>query len=624
MNGVRLTYFVFYFLIAITSALIQYGQSQQDDQTNELPLPSLSFKEEFVRQCKLYRETRMEEYNYLKTSYPSLHVPRAGFIKIPAACLYALTDDYVAEEILDLFQMKFNEKLISIENFINKTLSNTKPSQFINWLVDFSQYQAKRPKRDLNMTKPSSSQLNADKLLSKYLFDTSDKDKMLTEKTSYLNSLNSIDDTKDKYTKEAYQKLHEAGDLLVNSGKFNDIISGNRRKLAKYLSPVILIPGLAGSRMEVKVSRNYSSGFLCKKRVGWTNAWLSVNDFLPISVNCWLQMMSMSIDPQTGYAQNVDGVSSRSVEFGSLASVSSLDLSFPELTEYFAPIIRRYKSLGYTPDYNLLAAPYDFRLSPLQLENQYFADLKQLIEKAKYDSPSGKPVTLVCHSMGCLNTLVFIRKQTTEWRKEYIRKLITLSSPWAGSIQALKALVVGDTLNLPLINEKKLRKIVRTFPSVPFLLPNKQVFEQTNSRRAVPGGPVLIKTPIFSYKVADVGKVLQELNLTIASYWYDKLIDLVQPLNPLNDVLVDCLHGNNLPTQEQILFDKQSEYPDGEYTTIYGNGDGTVNLESLDVCGQWKLMQPNLIKHIVIPNVSHTGIMSHKDTLTYITDDVLA
>lgn len=552
---------------------------------------------ELDKLCYSGNHESISKQKQLRAQFPNLQLPDIGVIKAPIACLYSLVNEVFDANPFGIFGQIANQ-IETINKWIDTTVRKTKPSGYINWLVNFTENGI-----------PSKENLTTDQL--EQLLKT-----VLYNFTKYENLINNVTINATAVS-DQIKLLHDAEDMLLNSGQFETIINDNRAELAKYLSPVILIPGLAGSRLDAEIDRNYSSGFLCPEKESWVDVWISILDFIPFEIDCWVNIMEMKTNLLTGQVSDSPGVRIKAIDFGKINSVSSLDTSFPSLSEYFLPIIKRYEALGYTANFNLLAAPYDFRLSPLQLSD-YFSRLQRLIESAMTNSPSDKPVTLVCHSMGCLESLVFLRQQNQNWRAKYIRKLITLSSPWGGAVDALKALIVGETLDIPLLSEETLRPLLRTFPSIEFLLPNKQVFIKPNST-----SPVIVETPLKKYRIDEIGLILRDLNLTTPLLWYEQLKDLVQPLSPLTDVVVDCLHGDNLPTPEMLIFKKETDFPNGIYSIINGNGDGTVNYQSLDVCGTWQTMLPTTVKQIVIPNVSHRGILSHKDTLTFISDDVL-
>jgi lysophospholipase III len=76
----------------------------------------------------------------------------------------------------------------------------------------------------------------------------------------------------------------------------------------------------------------------------------------------------------------------------------------------------------------------------------FFVKLKTLVENT-YTTNNKSSVTLLVHSMGGSMALHFLQMQTQAWKDQYIRRLISLSTPWAGSVKALKVFAMGKFNN---------------------------------------------------------------------------------------------------------------------------------------------------------------------------------
>lgn len=62
---------------------------------------------------------------------------------------------------------------------------------------------------------------------------------------------------------------------------------------------------------------------------------------------------------------------------------------------------------------------------------QWFDDMKNLVEDT-YTQCGEQRITLLVHSMGGPMSLVFLQKQTKEWKDKYIEQVISLAGAWAG------------------------------------------------------------------------------------------------------------------------------------------------------------------------------------------------
>lgn len=78
----------------------------------------------------------------------------------------------------------------------------------------------------------------------------------------------------------------------------------------------------------------------------------------------------------------------------------------------------------------------------LDENEQYFVDLKLLVEDT-YRKNGNQSVMLIAHSMGGPMSLYFLNLQTQQWKDQYIKRLVTLSGAWGGSVKAVKVYAIG-------------------------------------------------------------------------------------------------------------------------------------------------------------------------------------
>jgi len=57
----------------------------------------------------------------------------------------------------------------------------------------------------------------------------------------------------------------------------------------------------------------------------------------------------------------------------------------------------------------------------------------------------------------------------------------------------------------------------------------------------------------------------------------------------------------------------------GSPQLIAGDGDGTVNIRSLEACAHWQQSQKQKIYYQGFPGVDHTNILKNSSVLAYIT-----
>lgn len=305
------------------------------------------------------------------------------------------------------------------------------------------------------------------------------------------------------------------------------------------------------------------------------------------------------------------GVVTRVHGFGTSDSVEFVDAAKVSGTSYFESVVKQLLELGYERDKNILGAPYDFRRAPNELQD-YFRDLKDLIEIA-YNENDQQPAVIICHSMGCLNSLYFLNSRPQNWKDKYIRSLVSLSGVWGGSVKAMKAFASGDNFGVVVIPALSLRKDIRTFPSLAYLLPNDQVW---------PRDQVLLKNRNRNYTVQDYKQFFDDIRYPIGYQMWLDVRNLTSPRQPPG-VEVHCLHGHKVTTMDRLEY-LSGEFPDtARLKQSHGDGDGTVNQISLEACSQWRGKQKYPVHHEKFANIDHMAILSDRKVMEYLIESLL-
>ncbi|KAG9508703.1 Phosphatidylcholine-sterol acyltransferase [Fragariocoptes setiger] len=358
--------------------------------------------------------------------------------------------------------------------------------------------------------------------------------------------------------------------------------------ISQNTSPVIFVPGDGGSQMDAKLNKTDHIRYICSYQSDWFDIWLNLRLLLPVEIDCFIDNMKLSYNETTHQAENTPGVTVRPHNFGSLDSVDYLDNARLHGTDYFSSIINEIESYNnYKRNVNMVGAPYDFRLAPNQL-SEFFANLTQLIEQTFYNNHEQR-VTLICHSMGCLNSVYLLNNRPREWKDKFVRRIITIAAPWAGSVKALNAMMFGDNLGVFLLSSVKLHIAQRTLPSLTYLFPVAPVF--ANDR-------VLIESSDKNYTLLDMKKFFTDINHPHGyMMWQDTKVYTENLRAP--DVEMWCLYGLGIPTISKLKFN--GTLPDSEHIEIMGDGDGTVNLESLRACQKWDAEQTYGVYHHEFP-----------------------
>lgn len=87
------------------------------------------------------------------------------------------------------------------------------------------------------------------------------------------------------------------------------------------------------------------------------------------------------------------------------------------------------------------------------------------------------PITFVAHSMGGRMVLHFLHLMPPSWKSKYIRKVITLNTPWGGTVQSIEAVSLGYSFGSSLVDAAKMRIVQRSSPSVMWLMPSEHFWK---------------------------------------------------------------------------------------------------------------------------------------------------
>jgi len=176
--------------------------------------------------------------------------------------------------------------------------------------------------------------------------------------------------------------------------------------------------------------------------------------------------------------------------------------------------------------------------------------------------------------------------------------MVTLAGPWGGSVRALSIFAVGDNLGNWLLSEKKLMWEQRTSSSLAWLMPQKGFWDPED---------VLVQTTSRNYTVEDYQSFFSDLDEPLAWNMREDTMKLLPGL-PAPGVEVFCIHGSGVGTTERLVYG-EGEFPGSDPTMIKGDGDGTVNLQSLVGCTRWAKQQREEVHHMELPGVNHMGIL---------------
>ncbi|XP_012540155.1 phospholipase A2 group XV isoform X1 [Monomorium pharaonis] len=372
------------------------------------------------------------------------------------------------------------------------------------------------------------------------------------------------------------------------------------------VSPVILVPGNGGSQVEAKIDKPSVVHYICEKKSNdYFSLWLNMELLVPVVIDCFIDNLKLQYDNVTRTTSNQPGVETRVPGWGDPFVVEYIDPSRASPGSYFKDIGNMLvNDLGYVRNLSLRGAPYDFRKGPSENE-EFFARLKVLVEKT-YVMNNNTPVTLLAHSMGGPMSLIMLQRQSQKWKDKYINALITLGAVWAGSVKAIKVFAIGDDLGTYFLSESILKNEQITNPSLGWLLPSKLFWKDTE---------ILVQSDQKNYTLNDLQQYFKDIDVPNA-WEFRKDNEKYQLDFTAPGVEVHCLYGSKVDTVEKLYYKGKSV--SGYPQLIVGDGDGTVNLKSLEACTHWQKSQKQKIYNKSFPGVDHTEILRNNDALAYI------
>ena len=245
----------------------------------------------------------------------------------------------------------------------------------------------------------------------------------------------------------------------------------------------------------------------------------------------------------------------------------------------------------------------------------YFDNLKSLVEEM-YQANGNTKVTIVAHSMGAPTMLYFFTQSEIidqSWKDMYIGNFITLSGAWSGGNQVLRADISGLSADEGLFEPirelssailRSLIPILRTFQSIYFLLPRPSVW----------GNTVIVSTPTQTYTTNDYERLFSDIGLADGYAKYQG-VEKINENYPAPNVPTHCFYGVGVDTP--LSFTYKESFPKGadsvpDVTT--GNGDGSVNTPSSEVCLRWA-NSGHTFNHKTFRGVNHRNIVKDDSVL---------
>jgi len=202
---------------------------------------------------------------------------------------------------------------------------------------------------------------------------------------------------------------------------------------------------------------------------------------------------------------------------------------------------------------------------------RYINDLRALIEETVH--ATGSRVSLISHSMGCLQALYLLNQQPQAWKDEFIQRWIPLAGPFGGAAKLMRLHASGDNQGLP-VNSLTIREEQRSYETNFWLAP-------------VPrwsGDRVFVSAAGRNYTAQNYASFFDDVGFPAGKSLYRRTGNLTSAVDaPGVDVV--CMYSLGVQTPSQFVYGQNGF--DKQPSVVNSDGDGTVNDWSLHLCERW-------------------------------------
>jgi len=244
--------------------------------------------------------------------------------------------------------------------------------------------------------------------------------------------------------------------------------------------------------------------------------------------------------------------------------------------------------MGYKDTEDLQAAAYDWRKFKQgdEWKNNLTKRIEQIVNK------KGEKAVLIGHSLGGIIIQDYLESMSKEWVKNYIAEVISISTPWGGSIKAVKSLLSGlNAIENIIIPNDYFLDIVRTFETPYSLIPNGNYIDGK-----------YFKLDGVSMKADSVKEIFKSFAGVYFPPNTEDMLKITEKKYKENSWKHKCIYGNGIETLKSLSYVQDGDKFILKEEKEEEKGDGTVQLDSLRGCKNTgaKLIEINGAGHVSI------------------------
>ncbi|XP_019311045.1 phospholipase A2 group XV isoform X2 [Panthera pardus] len=358
--------------------------------------------------------------------------------------------------------------------------------------------------------------------------------------------------------------------------------------------PVVLVPGDLGNQLEAKLDKPTVVHYLCSKRTdNYFTLWLNLELLLPVIIDCWIDNIRLVYNRTSRATQFPDGVDVRVPGFGKTFSLEFLDPSRSSVGSYFHTMVESLVGWGYTRGEDVRGAPYDWRRAPTAatgLEEQVYPCLC-----GTGCALGGRGQDFACPGLRSHEPLCQASEELSSSCHQHCLTYL-LDNRWLQS---------GDNNRIPVIGPLKIREQQRSAVSTSWLLPYNYTWSPEK---------IFVRTPTANYTLRDYRQFFQDIGFKDGWLMRQDTEGLVEATVPPG-VPLHCLYGTGVPTPDSFYYES---FPDRDPKICFGDGDGTVNLQSALQCQAWRSRQEHQVSLQALPGSEHIEMLANATTLAYL------
>jgi len=323
-------------------------------------------------------------------------------------------------------------------------------------------------------------------------------------------------------------------------------------------NPVLIVPGITGTEI-------YKGSDLL-----WPNV-LKMAD--PVGSDSFMDPLAFKPDLQPLDTSVLPGA-----VIGLIKPIPLPGLDHLFKFDYTDGLINQLKTEGYQENEDIFTFPYDWRFGVARNAQLLQVAIANILSRSNADK-----IDVIAHSYGGL----VVKKYIMDTGSPRIDKAVFVGTPNLGAPWAVKTLLAGSNLDIPLLSPAEIQKISHNMPAVYDLAPSRQYVNKQGSYLGINTRTKLFSSTTQNLDYNDTenyltGKGLNSLGIAEANQLHSAEYDNYDPksrgVDPYN--IVGCTTG----TMDQLV--ERKSVPAlplvNGYAVSFSAGDGTVPLASAD------------------------------------------